>query len=370
MRGPKNGQIKTDRRGFLTGLLAASLAPRLTWADAGDPAYLAAAREADGTFALFGLSLNGTDLFRIPLPARGHAAAAHPTRPEAVAFARRPGTYALVINCVDGNVMHRLTAPKGRHFYGHGTFIDDDTLCCTENDVATGEGRISLWSRSAGYARIGDIPSGGIGPHDIKLMPDGKTLVVANGGILTHPDTGREKLNLDTMRPNLSYVDPASGPVETITLPPELHQNSIRHLDLRADGLVAFAMQWEGELGAPVPLLGLHIRGPNPIDAEPILAEPAPADLAALKGYAGSVSFDGTGKRIAITSPVGGKMLVHDLEGGDWLWPRRDVCGVASSPSGFLVTDGLGGVFRIIGEQAENLALANRAWDNHLVKIG
>ncbi|MEC7299045.1 MAG: DUF1513 domain-containing protein, partial [Pseudomonadota bacterium] len=144
----------TTRRGFLASLLAASTMPRLSWADAGNPAYLSAAREGDGGYALFGLSETGADVFRIPLPGRGHAATAHPTAPEAVAFARRPGTFALVIDCVTGHVAHRLESPSGRHFYGHGAFVaGGDILCTTENDIDSGEGRIGFWSRREGYAR-------------------------------------------------------------------------------------------------------------------------------------------------------------------------------------------------------------------------
>ena len=86
------------RRGFLAGLLATGALPRLGWAEVGHPAYLAAAKTADGGFALHGLSGRGVSLFHLALPSRGHAATAHPTRAEAVAFARRPGTFALVID--------------------------------------------------------------------------------------------------------------------------------------------------------------------------------------------------------------------------------------------------------------------------------
>ncbi|MEL7349692.1 MAG: twin-arginine translocation signal domain-containing protein, partial [Pseudomonadota bacterium] len=54
--------------------LATGLAPGLSWAEAGAPRYLSAARLTDGSYALFGLDRDGQDLFRIPLPARGHAA--------------------------------------------------------------------------------------------------------------------------------------------------------------------------------------------------------------------------------------------------------------------------------------------------------
>ena len=45
-----------------------------------------------------------------------------------------------------------------------------------------------------GTSRIGELASFGVGPHEVVLMPDGATLVVANGGIRTHPDRDRAKL--------------------------------------------------------------------------------------------------------------------------------------------------------------------------------
>ena len=158
----------TSRRQFLGTALAAAALPRLGWADAGDPAFLAAAQDPDGSYSLFGLSASGADLFRVPLPARGHAATAHPEVPEAVAFARRPGTYALVLNCATGRVIARLTAAPGREFNGHGAYsMDGDTLYTSEVVALTGEGRIALWSRSDGYRRIGEVASGGIGARTV-----------------------------------------------------------------------------------------------------------------------------------------------------------------------------------------------------------
>ncbi|MEM9784100.1 MAG: DUF1513 domain-containing protein, partial [Pseudomonadota bacterium] len=74
------------RRTVLIGGAAVGLAPALTWADAGMPHYLAAARHADGSYRLHGLDGTGRDVFSLPLPARGHAAASHPVAPVAVAF--------------------------------------------------------------------------------------------------------------------------------------------------------------------------------------------------------------------------------------------------------------------------------------------
>ncbi|QPM90200.1 DUF1513 domain-containing protein [Pseudooceanicola algae] len=353
------------RREFLAALAAAAATPTLSWADAGNPAFLAAAKEADGSYALHGLAGDGADLFRIPLPARGHAGTAHPTAPEAVAFARRPGTFGLVIDCVAGKVQAVLESPEGRHFYGHGCFIaGGDILCTAENDFATGSGVIGLWSRAQGYRRIGEIPSHAIGPHEI-LALEGDVLVVANGGILTHPDHGREKLNIPTMRPSLAYLTPDGTLLDMVELPEDLHRNSIRHIAARPDGLVAFAMQWQGEPMDGVPLLGLHRRGG--------IAQLAEADLGeqlAMQGYAGSVAFDGSGDFVGITSPVGGRLHVFDADGGFVAsHARSDICGLARRDSGFLATDGQGGIWQA---GVQSLGQGQRFgchWDNHVVTL-
>ncbi|KGM86159.1 Uncharacterized protein rosmuc_04033 [Roseovarius mucosus DSM 17069] len=355
----------TTRRAFIASLLATGATPHLGWAAAGNPAYLAAARDASGSFALHGLDGNGLSLFIIALPARGHAGAGHPIHAEAVAFARRPGTYALVIDCVTGRVRQYLRPPEGRQFNGHGCYDRDGTrLFTAEQESATSAGRVGVWDVAVGYRRIGEFSSGGIGPHEICLLPDGATLAVANGGIATD-STDRTKLNIDTMRPNLSYLDFAGDLLERVELPNNLHHNSIRHLALRDDGLLAFAMQWEGADGAAPPLLGLHRRG-----GEPLLAEaPLGAEIA-MQGYAGSVAFSGDGAQVAITSPRGGRLHRFSPEGRFLgALARADVCGLAPRANGFLLGDGLGGMLALDGSHSEPLAQSSVAWDNHIVAL-
>ncbi|NBD30251.1 MAG: DUF1513 domain-containing protein [Alphaproteobacteria bacterium] len=355
----------TTRRDVLASLLAASTSPRLGWAAVGSPAYLAAARDADGRFALYGLSEAGAATFRVPLPARGHAGAAHPTRAEAVAFARRPGDFALVIDCTSGAVLHRLAPPEGHHLNGHGTFSEGGRLLFTSEQVAeTSEGRIGVWDATAGYARIAEFPTGGLGPHEILLMPGGETLAVANGGIRTDP-SDRSKLNLGSMRPNLAYLSLNGVRKDLVELAPELHQNSIRHLAARSDGLVGFAMQWQGTPGAATPLIGLHRMGETPIlGAAPL------ADELAMQGYAGSIAFNGDGSELAITSPRGGRMHRFDPDGGFLgVVSRADVCGLAPRGAGYLASDGLGGLISIGQGGSVALALQDVAWDNHIVAL-
>ncbi|MEB8385654.1 DUF1513 domain-containing protein [Rhodobacteraceae bacterium KMM 6894] len=355
----------TTRRRFLAAMLAAGVAPRAGWAAVGNPAYLAAAREATGDFALYGIDTHGNPTFRVPLPARGHAGAGHPHRAEAVAFARRPGSFALVIDCANGTVLQRLTPPTGRQFNGHGVFARAGSVLFTSEQASeTSEGVIGVWDVDAGYVRVAEMPTYGIGPHDVRLMPDGATLVVANGGIATDP-TDRTKLNIPTMRPNLSYLTLDGELLEQVELDPDLSKNSIRHLAVRSDGLVGFAMQSEGEPGAALPLLGLHR-----INNAPILADAPLADELAMQGYAGSVSFSGDGKELAITSPVGGRLHRFSDQGAFiGATSRDDICGLAPLGTGYIASDGLGGLVSLSSVRASALNRLDCAWDNHIVTL-
>ena len=357
--------MKTARRTFIAGLLATGLAPTRSWADAGGPTHLSAAARHDGAFVLCGLDAALNITFRLPLPARGHAAVAHPERAQAVAFARRPGTFAMVIDCTTGAPDAMLEAPAGRHFYGHGTFSrDGHVLYTTENDFEAGRGVIGLWDVAAGYARIGEWDSGGIGPHDIKRLAGRDILVVANGGIDTHPASGRTKLNIPTMRPNLSYLS-GGKVVDRMDLPDEMHKNSIRHLAVTADGRVAFGMQWQGGGTAPS-LVGLHALG-----AGPVFMACNREDLRDMQGYVGSIAASRDGARIVVTSPRGGKVQVFDGISGRLIASRAitDVCGVATGAGGHVLTSGTGEIAVLRQDRVVKRVTTELRWDNHLIPI-
>ena len=348
------------RRSFMSGMLAAGFAPRPTWADVGSPVFLSAGRKPEGTHVLCGLNSVGSITFELPLPARGHAAAAHPTLAEAVAFARRPGTYAVVLDCSAGRQKARLEAPAGRHFYGHGVFsADGELLFTTENDFEAARGVIGVWDTRHGYERIGEFDSGGIGPHDIKMLSGEASLVVANGGIETHPEAGRTKLNIPTMRSNLSYLSVQGELTDQLELNQAHQKNSIRHLAVAADDTVAFAMQWQGDSVGDQPLLGTHHRRTGQLS----LAKQA--SVRRMKGYLGSVAITNDGERIAVTSPRSG--IIQEFRHTDLIAEiaMEDVCGVAATDAGFMITAGTGVIRTLCSDSIDH----SIAWDNHLVSL-
>lgn len=359
-----------DRRTFLA--LAASAAFSSRAAQAAEEALFLGARLNGGRFEAAVIDAAGNDRLVLPLEARGHSFAVDAARKSAVAFARSPGRFAIAFSLDGGTEPMAIAAAHDRHFFGHGIFTPDGRLMlATENDYEAGEGVTGVYDAAGGFRRIGEFPTGGIGPHEVVLMGDGRTLCVANGGILTHPDFERVKLNLPTMEPSLAYIDIASGEtVEKVKLAPELHQLSIRHMALDAAGDVWFGCQYEGDPADRPPLVGRHRRG------RAIELFPGPADtLRALDNYVGSVAVDASGAVLATSSPHGGIIVFWDTATGRCLGSRAlaDGCGVApAGPASVVATSGRGAIVEA-GPDAGRVILdadAGRpAWDNHLRRL-
>lgn len=366
-----------NRRTFLLTGLALGAVPRRLLAQAHplQRAYLSCRGDDAELFYVSGFTADGTVLFDLPLPARGHALTVHPQHAHAVVFARRPGTFAQVIDINRGVLLRELAAVAGRHYCGHGVFTADGSLLyVTENDYENERGIIGIYAVADNYRRIGEWHTHGIDPHDVRLLPDGVTLVVANGGIITHPDFPRVKLNIATMSPSLVYLDRRDGRLlSQVQLAPELHQLSIRHLAIGQDNTVAIALQYEGPEGDAVPLVALHRAGQAALT---LCTAPATA-WRSMRQYGGSVAFDRRATVLAVSSPRGGVIGFWDTAGRY----RRSValadgCGVAPTarPGEFLASSGLGGVIRIDGhsgttEPVNAEFLATGYWDNHLVSV-
>ncbi len=351
------------RRHFLLGAGAGLASASVAWSDIGRDLYLSAGNRRDNSTWLVGLTGRGAQCFALALPSRGHAAASHPERAEAVAFARRPGNFALVLECGNGREVARLTTPAGLHFYGHGAFTADGRyLLTTENAFDLPDGRIGIWDAEHGYRRVGDVPSGGIGPHEILAMGDGG-FAVANGGIQTHPDFQRAKLNIPTMQTNLSFLSETGSLRETQPFSGEMRQNSIRHIDRDAAGNVLAALQWQGAPTRTVPLVARFAPGAAPV----LLDHP---ETARLKHYAGSIAISGDGSEIAVTGPKGNHVLFLGADGSPRPASQLSVAsGVAKAEGGLLITVAGGLALRRDGREETIPVAGDWAWDNHLVRV-
>jgi len=359
-------------RPALLGRTAAA-APPSDPEGSGDPLWLSAGQGRDGVHRVAGVATDGGLRFALDLPARGHAAAVRPGGGEAVICARRPGTFAAVIDLAAGGIRRRIPAAAGRHFYGHGAFsADGRRFYATENAYGTGQGRIGLYDAADGYRRLGEWSSHGIGPHDLRLLPDGRTLAVAIGGIRTHPASGREKLNLDTMAPALVLLDTADGSLlARLPVPESLRQLSLRHLAVGRDGRIAVVMQYQGAATDWPPLVAFARPDGGPL----AFAEAPEPVLAAMANYCGSAAFDRSGTILGVSSPRGGLFTFWSAEGGLLATaPVTDGCGIAAAvdgPGRFVLSSGVTGLWRfdVAETRLDRLAAPTAPvahWDNHL----
>ncbi|WP_119388582.1 DUF1513 domain-containing protein [Taklimakanibacter lacteus] len=370
--------MRLSRRAIVQGLataLAAGLMPHRASAGRAAPLYVSCRMDAEGKASAAMFSLDGEELFSTILPSRGHDATVRPATAEIVVFARRPGNWFAVIDAAKGRLLRTVISDKARHFYGHGVFTPDGRLLyATENDTQTGDGILGIYDASNAYARIGEISSRGIGPHDIAFLPDGKTLVIANGGLRTLPGSGREVLNPDDIKPNIALVDADHDRTLAALELDRPHQAlSIRHMAVAQDRTVVFGCQYQGNPNDLPPLVGTV----SP-DGKIQLLDMPEEELLGMANYVGSISLDRNEDVIAATSPQGGSVALWNRRTGAFLTRERmsDVCGVAALPAAhdFLLTSGNDGV-RSLHEGAETLPrlsgvrLRSWIWDNHLLEV-
>lgn len=355
-----------NRRTFLAGagaVFVESLKTKPIAAQAaakGDMLFASACRFGDGHYGALIVNEWGAPITAIDLPGRGHDVVISPDRRQAIAFARRPGNFAVAFSPSGMAAPQTINAPEGRHFFGHGAFSADGRwLYAAENDFDAGRGCIGIYLAREQFRRIGEFDSYGVGPHEIARVPGSNILAVCNGGIETHPDFGRTKLNLDRMRPSLVFIDLSDGRlIERHEPPAELHQLSIRHMAVSSDGLVIFGGQYQGAATDLPPLFGTVRQG------EPMaLVETPSAQRALFRNYIGSMAISAGGQTCAVASPRGNLVAIISTSSGEILrqWQVRDGCGIAFDGNNLIASSGAGD----IGTPGE-MHRTELAFDNHL----
>jgi hypothetical protein len=359
---------------YLTAVLLSTVFPRANNALAvGEKPcqWLASASEDfKGRHWLIVVDINSVEQLRYQLPNRAHEVIKHPSKPWLLVVARRPGNYLIIIHMHTGHLVSEFTSAVQQHFCGHmQVSIDGRYLYTTENITATSDGLIVVRDLFAQGRIIGQFSSGGIGPHQLRLSPQGSHLIVANGGIKT---LRREKMNLASMQSNLSYIYLATKSIEErVVLNQQYSQLSIRHIDVNNDGWVLIAMQFQGARTEQVPLVGLHKANKGLT----FLAIPD-SQYFSLKHYCGSACFDSSGQTMAISAPKGDKILCWSLNNHQYIGTVkvRDGSGLAKTDIAgeFIISSGRGRMYRYNAYSTQKQLLLNdpsMQWDNHLASL-
>lgn len=181
----------------------------------------------------------------------------------------------------------------------------------------------------------------------------------AIGGIKTE---GRDKVNLDSMQPSLSYFSHAGELLERHRLGDS--QLSTRHLAVTKDDSVYFAQQHQSPLGVMQPLVYQHRLGEKP---QPLIA--SEQQWLEFEGYVGSVTA--TQQYVFASSPKRGVVGVFERKKGQMISTLRgsDVCGVATRDQLLALSTGLGRVQSSVFTNSVSKHQLNLEWDNHLLWV-
>jgi uncharacterized protein len=261
----------------------------------------------------------------IEIPGRAHGLVVEPDG-SVLAAARRPGDWVLRWSPTRGTAQwfacasdrsftgHLLREPGGRWLYS------------AETDTGSGQGLIAVRDART-FALHAEWATHGIDPHQFILDADG-SLLVANGGVPTRPETGRVKIDLDRMDPSLVRLDSRSGALLGQWRLAD-SRLSIRHLSREqttASGLVGIALQAEhddAQAKAAAPVLAVF-------DGSALRTLEAPLPLA---GYGGDITATASG--FIVSAPRAGGVARWSRD-GQWagFTPLAEACSLASPRQG------------------------------------
>jgi hypothetical protein len=331
---------------------------------------LSAFEDARGDQYIGGISLETRRVFGARVPARAHGCAVDPKDPQrALFFARRPGTSAYELLRDSMAVCTAFETPSGRHLAGHGVFSNDgDVLFTPEHDYERMRGVVAVRD-ARDFSVLAEIDTRGIDPHEVAWLPNGRSLLVANGGIMTHPRTYRRKLNIPTMDPSLCVIDVASGACKEQWRLPD-HLLSIRHLAVATDATVAVGLQYEGNPDEAPGIVAVY----RPVDGLRVL-DVAAHERRRFRGYVASIALSESRNLIAAACPYGSGVACWTLDARRYVGfvAAAETYGLSRLVDGSVVASQRDGTAYQIDTDLLNpreLQIENRTslrWDDHWI---
>ncbi|WP_010463561.1 DUF1513 domain-containing protein [Acidovorax radicis] len=322
---------------LIGGLGACVIAPGTACAKPGDHVHLAAAWEHQGSFHIGVLSTQegaGQAMqihAALEVPTRAHGLCVLPDG-SVVATARRPGDWLVRWQPGNHSKAQWLWQDGERSFNGHVlASADGQRLHTTETDTETGASLIVLRDART-FAKLAEWPTHGIDAHELVWDTRGgnghghnPTLIVANGGVPTAPETGRVKRDLGTMDSSIVRLDTRTGRLLGQWRLPD-PRLSLRHLAWSPDGTtLGIALQAEHDDPAAkdaAPVLALF-------DGTALRVVAAPEHITqSIHGYGGSMAATPAGW--AVSCPRAHGIATFSLQ-GEWqgLVPLPEVCPLA-----------------------------------------
>ncbi len=323
---------------------------------------LSSVTDKSGQHYVAALDQAGNIYYQLAIPERAHDSLYNTRKREAIYFGRSPSTSTYIVDVASRTMSTIIPASKDRHFYGHGVIDKTNRyLYVVENNTALNQGCIGIYDAEDNYKKIDEISSYGVGPHQIALLSDAKTLVVANGGVLK--DSNNNMINRESFNSSLAYIDSQDGCLFA-SYPSQFLGNSLRHLTIGKQDQVFVGAQSHSEYINP--LVFSH-RGEDKLS--PFIAEDY--IWQGHNNYTASLAVcDDT---LVVSSPRGNALSFWDIQNRQFVMKKNylDVAGIAIhsgvNNSELLVSTGQGMLISINDMQLrQRYRTKNSAWDNHL----
>lgn len=249
---------------------------------------------------------NKTDKYDIisdfSVPYEVHLATLFPNQKSILVCSRKPGA-SLLKYSIAGKLEAELAPPANQHFEGHGVFsLDENFLYVTASDFELHDGRL-LKLNSQDLSLIKEYSSGGTGPHELVWHSD-QVIAIANTGVLTHPKSGREVLNLSSMQSNIVLFDSLQEQIIHQWQVP-VQALSARHLDRMSNGDLIIGCQYQKKDQRPACVAFANIKQ-GLLFAE----EQNDSFYWDMKGYTASIKSIPNSSYAMITNPQG-HLLTH-----------------------------------------------------------
>jgi hypothetical protein len=343
---PERGGV--SRRAFLLGASAAAVGVGIWGAFPAGPGrqgrkglLIGPGRFLSGdtgktSFVLCLFDLDSGDNRSIDTTFFGHGLAPHPLdRRRAVLFEKK-GPGCCEVDLMENRVTRPILTREGRAFYGHGAFSKGgDVLFATETRLATHDGLVCIRDGKT-YEEIGEFPTYGKSPHDLKLVDGGKTLLMTNGGGPIDDPEGA---------PSVTFVDAASAKLlERLTF--DTPRINAGHLALSREGdLVTISAPRDGlpktALGGVTMRSG---RGPFVTMSEP------PGVISRMVGESLSLCIHEATGVVGVTNPDGNVVTFWDVK-------QQRLVKTLDLPAPRGLTHTLGGEYLALGYGAGTMTL-------------
>lgn len=299
-------------------------------------------------------------MIEVHAPFIAHSFTQDPRKPSRFVALPQNGESGVLVDFATRRVIQKFHPKKNHTFYGHASYVEEGKyLLTSESDLVNRTGRLIVRD-STTFELVREVDTYGTYPHDCKITPNGKAVVVTNEGVLRLPD-GKNEFPKDYTPGNLESsvvtLDWRTGKLlHKYTSPvPNL---CLAHIDLDSRGKpVVSSSPGEVIAGKESQYAGLGLVLVPGSSSTLILPSSDESTIQEMKGQALSICLNEAAGVVGAASPIANLITFWDFKRAEFiksisLKQPLGIC-VTSNSEYFVVITKSGDLFRIHSKTLE-----------------